>query len=142
VQACHRWTPHVDWCAKTPLAARLSRVRCYDLPTFCLAWPWRFTPELSDMCGGFLTQVVPHSVGLPEDALDVQPLKHGGGRSSDSGLLIMANRRPTDSGFEPYDAWCGSELFANKGVRLGPHSRDIDAWCQQHCTDYTIAARS
>jgi hypothetical protein len=58
----------------------------------------------------------------------------------------MANRRPTDSGFEPYDAWCGSELFANKGVRLGPHSRDIDAWCLYNAagtiTDYTITARS
>lgn len=66
-----------------------------------------------------LAQVAPHAVGLPRDGLDVQPLKHGGGRSSDSGLLIMANRQPTDSGFEPYEAWCGSELFANKGVRRG-----------------------
>ena len=48
--------------------------------------------------------------------MDWQPAKHHGCRDGDSGLLIASSLPACESGFEPYDAWCGSELLVNKGI--------------------------
>ena len=34
-----------------------------------------------------------------------------------AGLLLLSSAAPSESGFEPYDAWSGSELFVNKGIQ-------------------------
>jgi hypothetical protein len=31
-------------------------------------------------------------------------------------LLILSSIPPSERAFEPYEAWCGSEMWVNKGI--------------------------